>query len=135
MGMGTAAGGPDLGGGLHAQTVAGIFPLLAGQPVRLEGFRGFQSCTISSITSDDRGSFTLPYSDADRGVGYLISADDKPLFVILSGEDIGITGDALSYTGISGQRDPTFPDQTDPAFLSDFSEIIIRPLAPVYQGH
>lgn len=29
---------------------------------------------------------------------YLISADEKPFFVILSGEDIELQGEALSYT-------------------------------------
>lgn len=39
----------------------------------------------------------MTYSKADYGVGYLMSADEKPLFVILSGEDIEIQGEALNY--------------------------------------
>jgi len=39
----------------------------------------------------------LNYSKSDYGVGYLMSADKNPFFVILSGEDIEIVGEALSY--------------------------------------
>ena len=42
--------------------------------------------------------FELSYSPNDKGVGYLISTSEKPLFVILSGEEIEIVGEALSYT-------------------------------------
>ena len=42
--------------------------------------------------------FELSYSPNDKGVGYLISNSEKPLFVILSGEEIEIVGEALSYT-------------------------------------
>ena len=41
-----------------------------------------------------------------------MSADKKPLFVILSGEDIEITGEALSYTEtikiVKGQENQWF---------------------------
>jgi len=81
-----------------AQTITGNFSLLAGQPIRLEGFRGLQTYPISTAEIDAQGSFKLTYSQADRGVGYLISADEKPLLVVLSGEDIGISGQTLSDT-------------------------------------
>ncbi len=81
--------------GLSAQTINGNFSLLSNQTIRLEGFSGLKTCAISSTTTDEKGNFQLRYSKADFGVGYLIAADEKPLFVILSGEDIEIIGTAL----------------------------------------
>jgi thiol-disulfide isomerase/thioredoxin len=82
---------------LTAQSITGNLTQLAGQEIRLEGFSGLTTYPISSDTIDEKGSFKLSYSTADHGVGYLISADDKPLFVILSGEDIELLGEILSY--------------------------------------
>ena len=54
-------------------------------------------------------NFEFEYSNSDYGVGYLISADKKPLFVILNGEDIEISGEALSYIEtIKGQENKWF---------------------------
>jgi thiol-disulfide isomerase/thioredoxin len=82
----------------YAQTISGNLKLLANQEIKLEGFSGLKTYPISSITIDEKGNFKLTYSKVDYGVGYLMSADNKPLFVILSGEDIEIVGEALSYT-------------------------------------
>ena len=84
--------------GLFAQTISGQLSLLANQSIRLEGFNGLKTYPISKSSLDGKGNFQLNYSLSDKGVAYLISADDKPLFVILSGEDIEIVGEALSYT-------------------------------------
>ena len=85
-------------GSLNAQSISGNFTLLANQEIKLEGFSGLKTYPISSTKVDEKGSFKLSYSKVDYGVGYLMSADEKPLFVILSGEDIEIVGEALSYT-------------------------------------
>ena len=82
---------------LFSQTISGNFKLITNQPIKLEGFNGLKTYSISSTTIDENGNFKLNYSKADYGVGYLMSNDKKPLFVILSGEDIEITGAALSY--------------------------------------
>ncbi len=87
-----------LGLNLQAQTISGKLTLLANQTVKLDGFKGLETYPIASTTIDEKGNFTLNYSKADYGVGYLLSADDKPLFVILSGEDIELEGEALSLT-------------------------------------
>ena len=84
--------------GLFSQTVTGNLSLLANQSIKLEGFNGLKTYPISSSNLDEKGNFKLTYSKADYGVGYLISVDEKPLFVILSGEDVEIIGEALSYT-------------------------------------
>lgn len=83
---------------LNAQSITGNLTQLANQSIKLEGFNGLTTYPISSSTIDEKGDFKLTYSKADYGVGYLMSADEKPLFVILSGEDIEIVGEALSYT-------------------------------------
>jgi thiol-disulfide isomerase/thioredoxin len=80
-----------------AQTITGNLSLLVDQSIKLEGFNGFKTYPISTTTIDAKGNFKLNYTKADYGVGYLLSADDKPLFVILSGEDIELVGEALSY--------------------------------------
>ncbi len=83
---------------LNGQTISGKLSLLSNQFINLEGFNGLKTYPISNATIDEKGNFKLTYSKADYGVGYLMSADEKPLFVILSGEDIELSGEALSYT-------------------------------------
>lgn len=79
-----------------AQIISGNLSLLENQGIKLEGFNGLKSYAISSTQTDAKGNFTLNYSKADYGVGYLISSDNKPLFVILNGENIEISGQSLS---------------------------------------
>lgn len=81
-----------------SQTISGNLIQLANQEIKLEGFKGLKNYHISSAQLDVKGNFKLTYSKADFGVGYLMSADEKPLFVILSGEDIELVGEAISYT-------------------------------------
>ena len=83
--------------GIVAQSISGNLSLLANQDINLEGFNGLESYPISNAIIDDKGNFQLTYTKADYGVGYLLSSDKKPLFVILSGEDIEISGEALGY--------------------------------------
>ncbi|MFZ4543033.1 MAG: TlpA family protein disulfide reductase [Saprospiraceae bacterium] len=84
--------------GLFTQTISGNLTQLVNQPIKLEGFNGLKTYPIASATTDAKGAFELKYSASDYGVGYLRSADEKPLFVILSGEDIEIVGESLSRT-------------------------------------
>lgn len=70
---------------------------LANQEIRLEGFNGLKNHTISTTKTDSAGNFKLSYSANDLGVGYLMTSDNKPFFVILNGENIEIAGEALSY--------------------------------------
>lgn len=83
-----------------SQSISGNLKLLVNQEIKLEGFNGLKTYPISSTKIDEKGNFKLNYSKADYGVGYLQSADEKPLFVILSGEDIELVGEALSYPEI-----------------------------------
>jgi thiol-disulfide isomerase/thioredoxin len=83
-------------GGVFAQTISGNLSQLAKQEIKLEGFNGLKTYTIASTTVDDQGNFVLPYTKEDIGVGYLTSVDNKPLFIILSGEEVAIEGASLS---------------------------------------
>jgi len=82
---------------LQAQTVSGNLSLLANQEISLEGFNGLKNYTIATTKTDSSGNFKLSYSSNDMGEGYLIASDNKPFFVILSGENIELAGEALSY--------------------------------------
>ena len=81
---------------LNAQSITGRFTQLAMQEIKLEGFNGLKTYSISTATIDEKGNFKLSYAKEDYGVAYLISSDKKPLFVLLSGEDVEIIGEALS---------------------------------------
>ena len=84
--------------GLFSQTISGNFYGLLNQSIKLEGFVGLNTYAISSTITDEKGNFKLTYSKSDYGVGYLISSDNKPLFILLSGEDIVINGEALNVS-------------------------------------
>lgn len=84
--------------GLSGQIISGDLAQLANQEIRLEGFSGLKTYPIAKTKLDKKGSFKLKYTLSDYGVGYLISSDNKPFFVILSGEDIRIKGEALSLS-------------------------------------
>jgi thiol-disulfide isomerase/thioredoxin len=80
-----------------AQNILGDFTNLPFQTITLNGFNGFNTYSISSTKTDDKGKFILNYSKLDYGVGYVMSSDDNnPLFVILSGEDIEMVGEVLT---------------------------------------
>lgn len=77
------------------QSIEGNFSKLIYKKIKLEGFNGLKSYLISETSTDGNGNFKLTYSKSDYGVGYLISEENKPLLVILTGEDIEITGESL----------------------------------------
>ena len=81
---------------IFSQSISGSFYNLSNQSIKLEGFVGIKTYVISSTITDEKGNFKLNYSKSDFGVGYLVASDNKPLFILLSGEDIVIIGEALS---------------------------------------
>uniref|UniRef100_UPI004048F143 hypothetical protein n=1 Tax=Flavobacterium sp. TaxID=239 RepID=UPI004048F143 len=85
-------------GKIFSQSIFGNFSILPNQVIKLEGFNGLKNYPISSTTIDEKGNFKLNYTTEDYGIGYLMSSDNKPIFVILSGENIEIVGETLSYT-------------------------------------
>jgi len=78
-------------------TIKGTFLRLANKLVKLEGFTGFETYLIDSVRTNEEGKFILNYSGNDYGMGYLVSADKQPFIVVLSGEDIELKGETLSY--------------------------------------
>jgi thiol-disulfide isomerase/thioredoxin len=81
---------------LNAQSITGNLTQLVHQTIKLEGFNGLKTYPISSSTTDNNGNFKLTFSAADYGVGYLISNENKPFFVILSKDNIELIGETLS---------------------------------------
>ena len=81
---------------IFSQSISGSFSQLMNQPIKVEGFSGIKTYAISSTSTDEKGNFKLVYSKSDYGVGYLIAGDSKPLFILLSGEDVVFSGEALS---------------------------------------
>jgi thiol-disulfide isomerase/thioredoxin len=78
-------------------TITGTFPGLANQQIKLFGFEGFNTFVIDSLKANDKGVFNLSYGKQDYGMGYLSTADNKPFFVILSGEAIKLKGEAFAF--------------------------------------
>jgi thiol-disulfide isomerase/thioredoxin len=83
---------------LTAQTITGRLSLLANEKIKLMGFEGLKYYDIDSSTIAADGTFRLHYLQADYGMGYLMAKDNKPFFVILSGEDIEMRGELLAYS-------------------------------------
>jgi thiol-disulfide isomerase/thioredoxin len=78
-----------------SQQITGKLQQLASQEIRLERFVGFETEVLAKTQIDAQGGFTLAYTQKEQGVGFLISADNKPFFVLLTGEDIVIKGNSL----------------------------------------
>lgn len=81
----------------NSQNITGNLNLLKNAEIKLEGFNGLKNHTIATTKTDSAGNFKLSYSAKDYGVGYLMASDNKPLYLILSGENIEVVGEALSY--------------------------------------
>jgi thiol-disulfide isomerase/thioredoxin len=77
-------------------TIIGSFPKLANRQVKLVGFDGFNTYKVDSVLANEQGVFNLSFGKQDYGMGYLSAADNKPFFVILSGEAIKLKGEAFA---------------------------------------
>jgi thiol-disulfide isomerase/thioredoxin len=81
-----------------AQNVKCSIKELSGQVVKLGTFYGLKSKTLDSIKADNNGNVSFNIKFEKPGIGYLITADSKPFFLILDkGEDIELVGESLSY--------------------------------------
>lgn len=78
--------------------ISGTLSKLPNQVVKLEAFNGFNTYSVSNALADEKGNFKLNYTKSDYGLGFLISADNKPFFVILNGEDIHLEGELPGNT-------------------------------------
>ncbi len=94
--------------------ISGSFPPLAGQQVKLVGFRDFGIYTIDSTTVSKEGQFTLRFAEKDLGMGYLSATDNKAYFVVLAKEDIQLKGNVLStpesVSILSGKENQLFAE-------------------------
>ena len=61
-------------------TIAGNFSSIKGETIRLMGYRGVDLFTIDSTVVTSQGDFTLHYSDANQGMGYLLTKENT-LFI------------------------------------------------------
>ncbi len=66
-----------------AQNIQGSFPSLYNQKVKFGVFDGLQSKTIDSILVGANGSFSFRFSIDKPGIGFLVTEENKPYFLIL----------------------------------------------------
>jgi len=77
-------------------TIAGNFSSIKGQTVRLMGYRGVDVFTIDTAVINAQGEFTLKYSDANLGMGYLLTSENKLYNLVLEKGKVKLTGQTLS---------------------------------------
>ncbi len=79
------------------QSITGTFTGLANQQIKLIGYNGFNTYVIDSVQSTAKGEFQLHYGNADYGMSYLLSEDNKSFVVILADdENLQLIGDNFS---------------------------------------
>jgi peroxiredoxin len=93
-------------------SIAGNFSSIKGQSIRLMGYRGVDVFTIDSTAVTAQGDFILHYSDANLGMGYLISNENKPYMVVLEKGKVQLTGqtpaDASTIVINNGEQNKLF---------------------------
>lgn len=97
----------------NSQTIQGSFPSLSNQWLKFGTFEGLQSKTLDSAFVNEKGVFTFNFSTQKPAVGYLITAENKPYFLILDkGEQIGLSGEHLAAPEtiivLSGKQNQAF---------------------------
>ena len=97
----------------HTQTLQCSFPLLKGTLVKFGTFEGLQSKNLDSAFVNEKGEFTFQFSTQKPEVGYLITAENKPYFLILDkGEQIELSGEDLympeTVKVLSGKQNQAF---------------------------
>ena len=93
-------------------TIAGNFSSIKGQTIRLMGYRGVDVFTIDTAVVNTLGNFELNYSDANLGMGYLLTKENTPYAVVLEKGKVQLTGqtsaDASSIIINSGDQNKIF---------------------------
>jgi thiol-disulfide isomerase/thioredoxin len=97
----------------YAQTLTATFPSMAGELVRFGTFQGIQSRTLDSVKVGQSGNFSFSFKPDKPAIGYLITAENKPYFLILDkNERIRLQGGHLSYSEsvqiLEGQQNQAF---------------------------
>ena len=92
--------------------IVGNFSSIKGQTIRLMGYRGVDVFTIDTAVVNAEGNFELNYSDANLGMGYLLTKENTPYAVVLEKGKVQITGqtpaDASSIIINSGDQNKIF---------------------------
>jgi thiol-disulfide isomerase/thioredoxin len=97
----------------NAQTIQSSFPSLAGTKVKFGTFEGLNSKTLDSANVDSKGNFSFSFPTDKPGIGYLLTEENKPYFLILDkGEQISLKGEYLSMPEtvkvLSGKQNQAF---------------------------
>ncbi len=84
---------------IDAQTLSGNFASMAGEWVRFGTFQGIQSPVLDSARIDVNGAFSFTFKTDKPAIGYLVTAENKPYFLILDkNEKIQLKGERLTLT-------------------------------------
>lgn len=93
-------------------SIAGNFSLIKGQTIRLIGYQGADVYSVDSTVVNEQGNFELHYSDANLGMGYLLTSEANPYMVVLEKGNVQLTGrtpaDASSIVINSGEQNKLF---------------------------
>jgi thiol-disulfide isomerase/thioredoxin len=97
----------------HSQTIQCYFPSNSSSWVKFGLFDGLNSKTIDSVLVKSNGNFSFNFPTDKPGIGYLITEENKPYFLILDkGEQIVLKGDYLSLPEtvkvLSGKQNQAF---------------------------
>jgi thiol-disulfide isomerase/thioredoxin len=96
-----------------SQTLSGCFQSLTKQPIKLGTFEGLNAIILDSAIVDDKGNFSFHFSTEKPSIGFLITDENKPFFLVLDkGEEIYLRGDFLSIPEtihvLSGKQNQVF---------------------------
>ena len=93
-------------------TIAGNFTSIKGETIRLMGFQGADVLAIDSTVVNAVGDFELHYSDANLGMGYILTNENKPYVVVLEKDKVQLTGqtpaDASTIVITNGEQNKLF---------------------------
>lgn len=83
-------------GAINAQfQIEGKLTNQTNQKIQLLGFEGVQAYIIDETEIDTHGNFTLNFSEADYGMGYLTSKNNASQILVLAKENTAIVGQSL----------------------------------------
>ena len=93
-------------------TIVGNFSSIKGQTIRLMGYQGTYVLAIDSTVVNAVGNFELDYSDANLGMGYILTNENKPYVVVLEKGKVQLTGqtpaDASTIVITNGEQNKLF---------------------------
>lgn len=93
-------------------TIVGNFSSIKGQIIRLMGYQGTDALAIDSTVVNAVGDFELHYSDANLGMGYILTNENKPYIVVLEKNKVQLTGqtpaDASTIVINNGEQNKLF---------------------------